>query len=91
MTRAFKKKAPINYVASKLGVNKAPVSKWYKGRIRLGDYRDANVGSSKTPCRIRRNIETARNCAKTSCYPLAEARMQFTKICVTITIFFNQE
>ena len=75
MASAFKKKAPINYVASKLGVNKALVSKWYKGRIRLSDYRDANVGSSKTPCRIRRNIETARNCAKTSRYPLAEAML----------------
>ena len=75
MTRAFKKKAPISYVASKLGVNKALVSKWYKGRIRLGNYRDTNVGSSKTPCRIRRNIETARNGAKASRYPLAEAML----------------
>eukprot|EP00112_Aurelia_sp_Birch-Aquarium-sp1_P025127 Seg821.9 transcript_id=Seg821.9/GoldUCD/mRNA.D3Y31 product="hypothetical protein" protein_id=Seg821.9/GoldUCD/D3Y31 len=75
MTRAFKKSAPMNYVASKLGVNKALVSKWYKGRIKLRDYRDSTVRSSKTPCRIRRNIETTINCSKTTCCPLAEAML----------------
>ena len=75
MTRTFKKKAPMNFVASELGVNKALISKWYKERIRLIDYRDANVGSSKTPCRIKRNIETIRSCAKNTRYPLAESML----------------
>ena len=69
--RISKKKNPIQYVANKMKVNKSLISKWCKNtNKKLSEYREKNIGSSRTPCRVRRNADLS---AKLLRYPLAEA------------------
>ena len=69
--RISKKKNPIQYVANKMKVNKSLISKWCKNtKEKLSEYREKNIGSSRTPCRVRRNADLS---AKLLRYPLAEA------------------
>ena len=69
--RISKKKNPIQYVANKMKINNSLISKWCKNtKEKLSENREKNIGSSRTPCRVRRKADLS---AKLLRYPLAEA------------------
>ena len=56
-------------------INKSLVSKWNSDRENILKYKVNNMGSSRVPCRVRRNVTVSTPGGKNRKCPLAEAQV----------------